>query len=203
MVPMKSAMPKVAPVSNVRGKQEKSHQDHNNQLHQTTKIHPAPPSSQSRLAQNHPSIPLPARASINILTSRQRARLISRYVTYWIEHVEQKASGRLQDNGSGKIKMRVTIAPNGQLAALAMIQSSLPGVVSSQAVNLIRAASPYAPFPESLARATDRLVISCTMEFLGEKRSTAPLSNDPTTSDGTTGAGLQGSLSQALLGGGS
>lgn len=166
--------------------------------------HPAPSVSQPQHLSNHnPSAQTPARSSVNILTSRQRARLISRYVTYWIEHVEQNANGKLQDKRSGKIKMRVTIVQNGRLYSLAMLQSTLPGAVSRQAADLIRAASPYAPFPESLARETDRLVISCTMQFLGGEESSAPSSQEASAEKTSTSSGLQGSLSQALLGGGS
>lgn len=144
----------------------------------------------------------PPHTQFSILTSRQRARLISHYVTYWIEHVEQRASGQLLNQNSGKIKLRVTVVSSGNLAGLALLHSTLPGTESSRAVELIRAASPYAPFPGSLAREANKLIINCTMQFM-DGAQTTPASQAKPDHLITHNAGLGENLSQALLGGGS
>ncbi|MFA7495749.1 MAG: hypothetical protein WCY67_05505 [Acidithiobacillus sp.] len=142
-------------------------------------------------------------AQFRILTSRQRARLISRYVTYWIEHVEQEASGQIQNQNSGKIRVRVTVISTGHLAGLALLQSTMPGTESSRVVDLIRAASPYAPFPKNLAKAANKLIIHSTIQFIAEG-SGATTVNSPNKRGKTDQKNsLGGSLSQALLGGAS
>ncbi len=146
--------------------------------------------------------PVSSHAQFSILTSRQRARLISHYVTYWIEHVEQRASDQLLNQNSGKIKLRVTVASSGNLAGLALLHSTLPSTESYRAVELIRAASPYAPFPGSLAREANKLIINCTMQFMDDAQST-PASQAKPDHLMTHNAGLGENLSQALLGGGS
>jgi protein TonB len=158
--------------------------------------------SSSPLSAKRKISPVSPHTQFSILTSRQRARLISHYVTYWIEHVEQRASGQLLNQNSGKIKLRVTVVSSGHLAGLALLNSTLPGTESSRAVELIRAASPYAPFPGSLAREANKLIINCTMQFMDGAQST-PASQAKPDNLITHNAGLGENLSQALLGGGS
>lgn len=162
-------------------------------------VHPA---SLSRPATETAPPKILPQSQFSILSSRQRARLISRYVTYWIEHVEEKASGQLQEQGTGKIKVRVTVVSSGHLAGLALLHSTLPGTESSRAVELIRAASPYAPFPENLAKEANKLIISCTMRFMEKGNQSATSGSRLDSKDmATHKANLGESLSQALLGG--
>jgi len=158
--------------------------------------------SSSPLSVKREKKPVSSHTQFSILTSRQRARLISHYVTYWIEHVEQRASGQLLNQNSGKIKLRVIVVSSGNLAGLALLHSTLPGTESSRAVELIRAASPYAPFPGSLAREANKLIINCTMQFMDGAQNT-PVRQTKPENFITHNAGLGENLSQALLGGGS
>jgi len=96
----------------------------------------------------------------------------------------------------------VTVVSSGHLAGLALLHSTLPGTESSRAVALIRAASPYAPFPGSLAREANKLIINCTMQFMNGVQNTPARQTKPDNFI-THNAGLEENLSQALLGGGS
>lgn len=192
-------MPQTTPSTTVRSSAPAA-------LQRSTQSHAKPMATSTHPPQMHhsasPSHPAEPHTQFSILSSRQRARLISRYVTYWIEHVEEKASGQLQNQEPGKIKVRVTVVSSGQLAGLALLHSTLPGTESSRAVELIRAASPYAPFPENLAKQANKLIIHCTMHFMnGEKLGTTPSSTLGTEGLGNPKANLGKSLSQALLGG--
>lgn len=144
----------------------------------------------------HPAFPPPAWT----VSTPHKANLISHYVTYWIRQVESAGAGELPVERKGEIQVRVTVSRDGHLAQLSVVRSTLPASASNRAVRMIRTASPFAPFPEDLARQANKLVISCTMRFLNGN--IGPQS--PPSSLASAGVmakqGLTGSLSQALLG---
>ncbi|BDB15367.1 MULTISPECIES: energy transducer TonB [Acidithiobacillus] len=134
------------------------------------------------------------------VSTPHKANLISRYVTYWIRQVESTGAREGPIERGGEIQVRVTVFRNGNLAQLSVVRSTLPASASSKAVRMIRTASPFAPFPEDLARQANKLVIRCTMNFLNGD---VGAQSRPSASGGAgimPTQGLSGSLSQALLG---
>ena len=147
-------------------------------------------------ALTHAAYPPPAWT----VSTPHRANLISRYVTYWIRQVESAGAREGPIERGGEIQVRVTVFRNGNLAQLSVVRSTLPASASDEAVRMIRTASPFAPFPEDLARQANKLVIRCTMNFLNGD---VGAQSRPSASGGAgimPTQGLSGSLSQALLG---
>ena len=157
---------------------------------------PAPVRSALHPLITHPAVPPPLWS----VSTPHKANLISHYVTYWIRQVESAGAGELPMERKGEIQVRVTVSRDGHLAQLSVVRSTLPVSAAKTAVRMIRTASPFAPFPEDLARQANKLVISCTMRFLNGN--IGPQS--PPSSLASAGVmakqGLTGSLSQALLG---
>ena len=159
---------------------------------------PKPPPSRPAAspAMTHAAYPPPAWT----VSTPHKANLISRYVTYWIRQVESTGAREGPIERGGEIQVRVTVFRNGNLAQLSVVRSTLPASASDQAVRMIRTASPFAPFPEDLARQANKLVIRCTMSFLNGD---VGAQSRPSASGGAgimPTQGLTGSLSQALLG---
>ncbi|MHB1642762.1 MAG: energy transducer TonB [Acidithiobacillus sp.] len=147
-------------------------------------------------AMTHAAYPPPAWT----VSTPHKANLISRYVTYWIRQVESTGAREGPIERGGEIQVRVTVFRNGNLAQLSVVRSTLPASASDKAVRMIRTASPFAPFPEDLARQANKLVIRCTMSFLNGD---VGAQSRPSASGGAgimPTQGLTGSLSQALLG---
>lgn len=159
---------------------------------------PKPPPFRPALppAVTHAAYPPPAWT----VSTPHKANLISRYVTYWIRQVESTGAREGPIERGGEIQVRVTVFRNGNLAQLSVVRSTLPASASDKAVRMIRTASPFAPFPEDLARQANKLVIRCTMSFLNGD---VGAQSRPSASGGAgimPTQGLTGSLSQALLG---
>ncbi len=159
---------------------------------------PKPPPSRPAAspAMTHAAYPPPAWT----VSTPHKANLISRYVTYWIRQVESTGAREGPIERGGEIQVRVTVFRNGNLAQLSVVRSTLPASASDKAVRMIRTASPFAPFPEDLARQANKLVIRCTMSFLNGD---VGAQSRPSASGGAgimPTQGLSGSLSQALLG---
>lgn len=144
----------------------------------------------------HPDFPPPAWT----VSTPLKANLISHYVTYWIRQVESAGAGELPIERKGEIQVRVTVSRDGHLAQLSVVRSTLPASASNKAVRMIRTASPFAPFPEDLARQANKLVISCTMRFLNGNIGPQSQPSSWTSAGVMAEQGLTGSLSQALLG---
>ncbi|MHB0872919.1 MAG: energy transducer TonB [Acidithiobacillus ferrooxidans] len=162
--------------------------------HGLPKPPPSPPAASP--AMTHAAYPPPAWT----VSTPLKANLISRYVTYWIRQVESTGAREGPIERGGEIQVRVTVFRNGNLAQLSVVRSTLPASASDKAVRMIRTASPFAPFPEDLARQANKLVIRCTMSFLNGD---VGAQSRPSASGGAgimPTQGLSGSLSQALLG---
>ncbi|MDD5002539.1 MAG: energy transducer TonB [Acidithiobacillus sp.] len=159
---------------------------------------PKPPPSRPAAppTMTHAAYPPPAWT----VSTPHKANLISRYVTYWIRQVESTGAREGPIERGGEIQVRVTVFRNGNLAQLSVVRSTLPTSAADKAVRMIRTASPFAPFPEDLARQANKLVIRCTMNFLNGD---VGAQSRPFTSGGAgimPTQGLSGSLSRALLG---
>ncbi|MHB8115940.1 energy transducer TonB [Acidithiobacillus sp.] len=158
--------------------------------------HSAPPVRSAM----HPVMTHPVPPPAWTVSTPHKANLISHYVTYWIRQVESASTGESPIRRKGEIQVRVTVSRDGHLAQLSVVRSTLPASAANKAVRMIRTASPFAPFPEDLARQANKLVISCTMSFLSGNIGPQSQPSSLAGAGVMASQGLTGSLSQALLG---
>lgn len=65
----------------------------------------------------------------------------------------------------GSLRLMVAILPDGSLKEVELLESSGQPVLDNAAINIVRLASPFAPFPDELRRTTDVLEIIRTWQF--------------------------------------
>lgn len=70
----------------------------------------------------------------------------------------------------GSLKLLVAIRPDGSLARVQLLESSGHKVLDDAAINIVRLAAPFAPFPDELAAETDLLEIIRTWQFRRNSR---------------------------------
>ncbi len=70
----------------------------------------------------------------------------------------------------GSLKLLVAIRPDGSLAKVQVLESSGHRILDDAAVNIVRLAAPFAPFPDELAAETDLLEIIRTWQFRRNSR---------------------------------
>lgn len=87
-------------------------------------------------------------------------------LNYPSEAVEQKLYG--------KLSLYVSIAPDGALVETRVLESSGHEVLDKAAVNIVKLAAPFAPFPVSIANDTDLLEIVREWEFRKDEYTTDP-----------------------------
>lgn len=87
-------------------------------------------------------------------------------LNYPSEAVEQKLYG--------KLSLYVSIAPDGSLVETRVLESSGHEVLDEAAVNIVKLAAPFAPFPASIANDTDLLEIVREWEFRKNEYTTDP-----------------------------
>jgi protein TonB len=59
----------------------------------------------------------------------------------------------------------VAILPDGSIKEVVLLESSGHAVLDDAAINIVRLAAPYAPFPDDLRGSTDVLEIIRTWQF--------------------------------------
>lgn len=138
-----------------------------------------------------------SRENVQVLSARQRAELISRYVAEWISIVERKAQREIRQPLPGQLQLRVIVNKDGALQALDVLSSTTNAAQQLRTIALVRDSSPYLPFPARLARSADRLVIRADITFTRKKQSTASPNLQATTSEQRVGA-LSSELGRAL-----
>lgn len=87
-------------------------------------------------------------------------------LNYPSEAVEQKLYG--------KLSLYVSIAPDGSLVETRVLESSGHEVLDEAAVDIVKLAAPFAPFPPSIANDTDLLEIVREWEFRKNAYTTDP-----------------------------
>ena len=92
------------------------------------------------------------------------------YLQSWRRRVEQV--GNLTDPEEarqkqlyGDLKLLVTLKPDGSLQAVRVLVSSGHKILDDAALNIVRLAAPYPPFPEEMKKSTDLLEIVRSWQF--------------------------------------
>lgn len=126
-------------------------------------------SLEARLDQQRQS--LAKRPRIKRLTSLSTAASSDAYyLNSWRRKIEKignlnyPARAR-QEKLYGSLRLMVAILPDGTLSEVELLQSSGHPVLDEAAINIVRLASPFAPFPDELRRSTDVLEIIRTWQF--------------------------------------
>jgi protein TonB len=92
------------------------------------------------------------------------------YLNSWRRKIEKignlnyPAEAR-RDRLYGSLRLLVAILPDGTLKEVKLLESSGHEVLDSAAINIVRLAAPYAPFPDELRQTTDQLEIIRTWQF--------------------------------------
>jgi TonB family protein len=93
------------------------------------------------------------------------------YVETCIKKIEQIANSNYPPNlrgTNGRIKLTVVIRANGSLEKVAVDKSSGDAVLDAAAIGLVKAAQPFAAFPDDLRRDTDALQVTKEFRFAKE-----------------------------------
>ncbi len=111
------------------------------------------------------------RPRIRRLTSvATRSSTDAAYLHQWTTRVEQVGNQNypeeaLRQRITGKLQMAVTLNPNGTIRELKLTEPSGIRLLDEAALQIVRLASPFDPFPTEMRKTTDQLVIIRTWSF--------------------------------------
>jgi protein TonB len=92
------------------------------------------------------------------------------YLNSWRRKIEKIGnvnypSAARRDKLYGSLRLLVAILPDGNLKEVVLLESSGHAVLDDAAINIVRLAAPFAPFPDDLRGSTDVLEIIRTWQF--------------------------------------
>jgi protein TonB len=92
------------------------------------------------------------------------------YLNSWAQKVEQVGNNNfpqeaIQRGLYGNLRMSVSLYPNGTVSKIDILQSSGHKLLDDAAVQIVRLAAPFPPFPPEIRKDTDRLDIIRTWRF--------------------------------------
>lgn len=111
------------------------------------------------------------RPRIRTLTSvSTKAAYDAKYLHDWSSKVEQVGNKNypreaLNRGITGQMRLSVTINPDGSVYEVKVLQSSGQRILDDAAKQIVRLASPFAPFPTEIRKQVDRLQIIRTWNF--------------------------------------
>ncbi len=93
------------------------------------------------------------------------------YMNDWVAKVERIGNLNYPDEArrqgiSGKLILDVALRPDGTIYNITVRRPSGHKILDDAAINIVRLAAPYPPFPEDIRNETDILHITRTWEFL-------------------------------------
>ncbi|BFM19279.1 energy transducer TonB [Gilvimarinus japonicus] len=92
------------------------------------------------------------------------------YLHNWSAKIEQVGNDNypeqaLRQRITGDLRLSVTLNPNGTIRDLSLLESSGVSLLDEAALQIVRLAAPFAPFPAGIRKDTDQLVIIRTWSF--------------------------------------
>lgn len=111
------------------------------------------------------------RPRMRTLTSvSTKATYDAKYLHAWASKIEQIGSDHYPPEAlvrgiTGKMRLSVILNPDGSIVQINVLQSSGQRVLDDAARQIVRLASPFAPFPPEISQHTDRLEIIRTWNF--------------------------------------
>lgn len=113
-----------------------------------------------------------ARPRIRTLTAVSTRRADdAAYVFRWLEKIERIGNlnypqAARQNKLEGDVRMLVSLLPNGTVNKVEVLSSSGHQILDDAAKRIVRLASPFEPFPETIKETTDVLEIIRTWRFI-------------------------------------
>lgn len=111
------------------------------------------------------------RPNVRHITSVATSRAAdAEYLHEWITKIEQVGNDNypeqaLRERITGNLRLSVTVNPNGTIRDLSLKESSGVRLLDQAALQIVRLAAPFAPFPTEIRKDTDQLVIIRTWSF--------------------------------------
>ncbi len=105
------------------------------------------------------------------ITTATREPIYARYMEAWRQKVERVGNLNYPHGLSGSLLLDVTLYPDGRVESIDLRRSSGNHELDQAAIEIVKLASPFAPFPERIANETDILHIVRTWQFGGQLRS--------------------------------
>lgn len=150
---------------------------------------PPPPSAAQLIASSMEMASLNAELEqrLEAMAKRPRRKYISartkeyKYAAYleaWRSKVERVGNLNYPDsarraNLSGSLLLDVALNPDGSVSEITVRRSSGHQLLDEAAINIVRLAAPYAPFPPDIRKEVDVLHITRTWQFLNSDRFSA------------------------------
>lgn len=132
--------------------------------------------SQTAGAVGHLAPDSPAPEEIySVLHGKIEDPVLAGYLIAWAEKVERLGNSRypssLSQRGlSGAIQLRIRLSRDGRLLALESLSSSGDALLDQAARKTVLSATPFAPFPPSMARRWGQIEFDRTLEFSSSRR---------------------------------
>ncbi|WP_421621864.1 energy transducer TonB [Alkalilimnicola ehrlichii] len=110
--------------------------------------------------------------SRQFISSSTRSHPAAEYMRQWVARVEDVGNRNYPNEArrrglSGRLVLQVTLEPDGEVAAVRILEPSRHRLLDEAAVRIVHLSAPYAPVPDDVLQGNDQLVITRTWEFLG------------------------------------
>tara|TARA_R110000787_G_scaffold8220_6_gene27506 strand:- start:7292 stop:8179 length:888 start_codon:yes stop_codon:yes gene_type:complete len=107
---------------------------------------------------------------LRMTSARTQAAEHAAYLKYWVDKIEQVGNFHYPDEARqrklyGELSLAVTVLPDGSVESVELLKVSGQPVLDQAAVETVRMASPFAPFPRDMIH-WDKIEIIQTWRFL-------------------------------------
>lgn len=111
---------------------------------------------------------MPRRLFLDTINAKSSAE--AGYLAHWVRRVERIGNLNYPDEAirrklHGRLILNVLLAPSGRILSTHVAKSSGSTVLDDAAKHIVELASPFAPFPESMRKHYDQLMITRTWIF--------------------------------------
>lgn len=104
------------------------------------------------------------------ITTSTREPDYARYMEAWRQKVERVGNLNYPHGLSGSLLLDVALHPDGNIESIDLRRSSGTPELDRAAIEIVKLAAPFAPFPERIAAETDILHIVRTWQFGGQMK---------------------------------
>ena len=104
------------------------------------------------------------------ITTSTREPDYARYMEAWRQKVERVGNLNYPHGLSGSLLLDVALHPDGSIESIDLRRSSGTSDLDRAAIEIVKLAAPFAPFPERIAAETDILHIVRTWQFGGRMK---------------------------------
>lgn len=99
-----------------------------------------------------------------------KSAIDAEYLHNWAERVEQIGNKNFPEEAlrkgiAGSLRLSVILKPNGSIDSIEIMQSSGYPVLDNAAIQIVRSAAPFEPFPAQIRKEADLMEIIRTLKF--------------------------------------